>query len=311
MTLSLSEEDFQAILDAGNWKDTAEDHETFYKEQIPAALVQRWVQAFDPAIIESTAGLAALTLATSTAAWGVTPVAGLPADPEGKEWKGPRKGNDGKHLMSYAVGGIGLDHTDSSSLVDLIDYLKENHPNLAPEADRFFELRGINFDRIRANGGVCVEPRAEITLDLDGAPFGHSKYGGGDSYCRDFRKGNTTLEDWRIFRHWMRAALRTREIQRLIIERWINRVWVPSYKAVMSAGGSVEDAMVNSRIRNSSPATAKCALGKAAGAVDRIQAQLDAYSDPDINCGGKKRHVERWGVMRRPVVLYRHFRGID
>jgi hypothetical protein len=311
MALALLDADFQAILAAGNWSNTSEDHKDYYAEQLPVALVQRWVQDYDPTRIETTAGLAALTLLTATAAWGVIPSDGVPADPDSKQWRGPRKGSDGKHLMSYAVGGVGIDHTDSGALVKMMDYLKDRHPALAPKAGQFFALRGIDYDEIRANGGVCADPKKEIVLDLNGVPFGHSSYGGGTPYCPDHQDGKTTLEDWQVFRHWIRAALRLRDVQRYIMERWLNNEWLPSYNAVLAAGGSVEEAMINSRIRNSSPFTAKCALGKAnAGAVsDRIQAQLDAYANiGSTDCKGKSRHEERFGVMMRPVVLYRHFR---
>ncbi|WIE48643.1 hypothetical protein [Pseudomonas sp. GM17] len=214
--------------------------------------------------------------------------------------------------MSYAIGGVGVNHTDSSALIELMDYLKEQHRTLAPEADRFFALRGINFDYIRANGGVCAHPKKEIAFDLNGIAFGHSNYGANKKYCfgRQGKKA-TTLEDWQIFRHWIRAALWLRDVQRYIIERWLNKTWIPSYDAVMGAGGSVEEVMINSRIRNSSPYTAKCALDKAnqVAAADRIQSQLDAYANIGYQeCRGNPKYKERFGVMQRPVVLYRHFR---
>lgn len=109
----------------------------------------------------------------------MVPPDGLHIDPEKKNWKGPRKGNDGKHLMSYAVGGVGIDHTDSSTLVELIDVIKTKYPKMAPGANKFFALRGTDFDEIRANGGVCSNPKMEIGSDLNGMPFGHSCYGGG------------------------------------------------------------------------------------------------------------------------------------
>lgn len=304
MALTLSESDFQAILDAGNWTEIAEDHQSFYNERLPADLVERWVKGYDPEDVETTAGLAALTLLTSAAAWGVTPVEGLPDDPKEKDWTGSATGRKGKHLMSYAVGGVGIDHTDSGTLEKLMDYLKEDHPELAPEADRFFELRGINFNRIRGNGGGCGSNTEEIKVDLDGVPFGHSSY---EKYCANY-DGSTSREDWQIFRHWIRAALRRRDVQRYIIERWINDEWLTSYQAVMDAGGTVEETMVNSRIRNSSPFTANCALKKAneVAPAYRIKTQLEAYTSKE--CKGKEGHERRFGEMLRPVALYRHFR---
>ena len=311
MALTLLDTDLQAVLKAGHWSSTAEDNETFYSERLPLSLVEQWVKAYDPTHIESTAGLAVLTLTTAAAAWGVENGTSLPEDPENRAWAGPRKGNDGKHLMSYAVGGVGIDHTDSGALARLFDYLEVHHPDLAPKAGRFFDLRGINFDDIRANGGACSASEPAIAVDLDNAVFGHAHYGAGTAYCAAHQsKANTTREDWQIFRHWIRAALRLEDVQRYIIERWINTQWVESYQAVINAGGSMEEVMINSRIRNSSPYTANCALNKAnqVAPADRLQTQLDAYALPA--CKGKARHKERFGVMLRPVVLYRHFTAI-
>lgn len=68
MALILSEADFQAILDAGNWSESAEDHENYCGEQLPVELVERWVQDYDPQKMEASAGLAILTLTTAAAA---------------------------------------------------------------------------------------------------------------------------------------------------------------------------------------------------------------------------------------------------
>lgn len=56
MALALLDADFQAILAAGNWSNTSEDHKDYYAEQLPVALVQRWVQDYDPTRIETTVG---------------------------------------------------------------------------------------------------------------------------------------------------------------------------------------------------------------------------------------------------------------
>jgi hypothetical protein len=129
--------------------------------------------------------------------------------------------------------------------------------------ERYFKLRGITFDRIRANGGVCSNPRSEIKTDLDGVPFKHGIFPGGAKYCSLYQnRANTTLEDWQIFRHWTRAALRQESVQRYLINRWLEKEWLPSYRAVIAAVGTIEEAMINARIRNSSPVTARCALKK-------------------------------------------------
>ncbi|MFJ4194452.1 hypothetical protein [Pseudomonas sp. NPDC089534] len=306
----VSDEQFEDMLQAGHWSVNAEDNASFYKEQVPAATIRKWVDGYRPSDPASASGIGLLVLTSAVAEWGVKSDEPLPEDPHKKAWQGPGVGSDGKHLISYAVGGIGINHTDSGELVELFDYLKRQHPDLAPHADAFFRLRGVNYDRVRANGGVCTTPRSEITVDLDGKPFGHNAFGGGASYCATYRKGSTTREDWQVFRHWMRAALREKDVQRYIIDRWLAKVWVPSFEHVTAAGGSVEEAMINARIRNSSPGTAECALKRArdgGGDVDaRIAAELSAYVSSA--CKGNPSHERRFGSMKRPVVLFRQFR---
>lgn len=198
----------------------------------------------------------------------------MPESPKERDWAGPATGNKGKHLMSYAVGGVGIDHADSGTLERLMDYLKEHHPNLAPEAVRFFGLRGNDFNTIRRNGGGRRSDPEEIKVDLDGVLFDHASY---KKYCHD-RDGSTSRQEWQTFRHRMRAALRLRDVQKYIIEQSIDEEWLTSYHAVMDAGGTVGETMVNSRIRNSKPYTANRALKMAneGNSDKRIQAQLMA-----------------------------------
>jgi hypothetical protein len=303
---TITDSDLHAILEAGHWGPQIEDNLDFYHEQLPASVIRDWVNHYDPAKEESSVAIGALVLTTAVANWGVSGQENLPTDPEGRVWQGPGLHNDAKHLISYALGGVGIDHTDSGSLEDFIDYVKEHHPSLAEKPEHYFKLRGITFDRIRANGGVCTKPRSEIKVDLNGQPFGHGVFPGGKKYCPLYQnKAKTTLEDWQIFRHWTRAALRQESVQRYMINRWIEREWLPSYRAVLAAGGTVEEAMINARIRNSSPKTAACAIKKAKGVSDRIKAELNAYVGKE--CGGNPRHKERIPAMMRPVVLYRHF----
>ncbi|WP_415770300.1 hypothetical protein [Pseudomonas sp. LB3P38] len=309
--LHLPDSDFEEVLNAGHWSVSVDDSAQYYSEQLPSTIIKKWVDNYKASDLESTVGLGVMVLTTSVAEWGVSSDATLPPDPHSTthsvKWRGPVVGDDGKHLMSYAVGGIGINHTDSGELKELFDYLKTKHPNLAPKSDNFFKLRGINYDLIRANGGVCTEPRSEIKNDLDGKPFKHDKFPGGKKYCPIYKKGSTTMEDWQIFRHWMRASVREKDVQRYIIERWLNKVWLPSYNAVLAAGGTVEEAMINARIRNSSPVTAACAIKSAKGSADRIKAELEAYTSK--SCGGKPGHTRRLGSIMRPVVLYHYFKA--
>ena len=197
---------------------------------------------------------------------------------------------------------------DSSFLKKLFHFLKTEHVSLARKGDRFFKLRGINYDRIRANGGVCAKPQTSKQLDLNRESFNHKEFGfSGTKYCRRFQGlADTDREDWRIFRHWMREALRTRDVQRWIIERWIAKVWMKSFdKNLAVHGGSVEEAFINARIRNSSPVTANHAIKHARSSSDPITAQLEAYTMKKF--GGRSSHKRRFGRMKRAVVLYRHY----
>ena len=229
---TITDSDLHSILEAGHWSPQIEDNLAFYHEQLPASVIREWVNRYDPAKEDSSAAIGALVLTTGVANWGGSGQEDLPADPEGAmAWHGPGLHNDAKHLISYALGGVGLDHTDSRALEDFIDYVKVHYPTLAPKPEHYFKLRGITFDRIRANGGVCTQPRSEIKVDLNGQPFGHGVFPGGMKYCCRYQnKAKTTLEDWQIFRHWTRAALRQESVQRYMINRWIAHEWLPSYQ---------------------------------------------------------------------------------
>jgi hypothetical protein len=74
-----------------------------------------------------------------------------------------------------------------------------------------------------------------------------------------------------------------------------------------------EQAIINVRIRNSLPKIANKAVELAAeqkNTADGIQVQLKEYDNAKPGTpehpGPAKR---RWGMMMRPVVLYRHFSG--
>ena len=295
---------YRDLLAAGGWSSDAD--ETTHDERLPLPLAKRLVESYRRQTNASTAAaLGLLVLTTSVAEWGVTPSGGLPADPVAMGgWRGPRL-RGGKHVMSYSKGGVGIPHADSAFLRRLISKIHAETPNLAPDGARFFRLQGTNFDRLYANGGHCHRPLTVLEIDLVGAPFGHpSNPHAGSKYCGDYFNGATDEKDWQVFRHWIRAALRADDIQFWILDEWLRNYWLPSYKAVLATeGGSVEEAMINARIRNSSSATALCALRHASGATDRIEAQLEAYTIK--KCGGKADHRRRFGEMMRPVVLYR------
>jgi len=107
----------------------------------------------------------------------------------------------------------------------------------------------------------------------------------------------------------MREALRLESTQRWLIDSWLTKFWQKSYDAVMKhPKGTVEEAIVNARIRNSGTKSANCGLKFASSHEDRVEAQLAAYVDPTIGCGGKERHRSRVPHIRRALVLYAQFR---
>ncbi|SAL44256.1 hypothetical protein AWB71_02343 [Caballeronia peredens] len=298
----LDDATLDAFLTQGGWSPTADD--TAGPTQLQASFVKGLADAYvkNPSDPKAISALGLIALSQSVAEWGVEPPDGLPADPVGNKWRGV-SGGDGKRLMSYSKGGIGIAHADSGLLSDFIKHLQATKGDSLPEAARFYRLRGVNFDVLYANGGHCKKPSTVMTNDLDDKPFGYKEYGyAGDGYCSKYHNGKTNEADWRIFRHDMRLVLREKDTQAWLIDNWLSRYWWPSYRKVAAEeNGTIADVLVNARIRNSSPGTADCALAQTRGSADRIAAQLNAYASP--TCKGNARHKERWPYMRRAVVL--------
>ncbi|MCK5392692.1 MAG: hypothetical protein KAJ31_09710, partial [Deltaproteobacteria bacterium] len=259
----LPEDVFDEFISLGGWNSIADD--TIHSEKLSVSFVEDLVRNYNRNPIDKGAinSLGLLVLSEAVGGWGMSDASDLPQDSAERAWKGPSRITSGKHLMSYSRGGIGIPHADSGFLEDLFDYIEQNHPDLAPKKDRFFKLKGVNFDILYANGTHCNMPTTVNMLDLNDIPFGHNKYKfAGEKYCRTYKQNaDVDEEDWKIFRHWMREALRKKDVQKWIVERWIVKYWVESYNKVMNAsGGSVEEAFINARIRNSSPVTANCAI---------------------------------------------------
>ncbi|MBC8641289.1 hypothetical protein IAG25_31190 [Caballeronia sp. EK] len=295
-----------SFLQQGGWSPQAED--TSAPSQLQADFVKQLVDRYtaNPSAPNTVSALGLITLAESVAEWGVVPSDGLPADPAHMAWRGVGVG-DGKRLMSYSKGGVGIAHADSGLLADFITYIKKRKGSSLPEAARFYALRGVNFDVLYANGGHCTKPVSVISTDLDGKPFGYKEYGyGGDKYCRKYAKGRTDSKDWQIFRHNIRLMLREKDSQVWLISNWLSRYWWPSYKRIAAdPNGTIADVMINARIQNSAGGTAECAWRAAKGKADKTTAQLVAYASED--CNGNSRHEERWPFMRRPVALFEFY----
>lgn len=263
--MAIPDEILDAILDAGKWSGTAVENLKL-REQLPMELVEKLVRGEKYEL-----GLLALT--TGAGKWGVVSAKPLPEDPANDSWRGPRAssrpgdGGAGKHLMSHTVGGVGLPHADRGYLADFIGYILSSYPNIGGSAERS-QMKGIE------------------TKLRDGGTFDQVRSG-------------------QVFLEWIQLGLQQRDGQRWLLEEWLKRYWLPSLSEVTSAKGTIEEALINSRIRNSSIELAECAVRHALGATDRVQAELDAYASPNLCHGAKQRFKnDRWGWMKRSAILY-------
>ena len=101
---TLSPEIIDGILSAGKWSVTADD--TIFNEKLPWSLVVN--------MAEENPGL--LSLFFAVAEWGIEdPPADL-VDPKGTNWDSTKSIADGKHLMSYKYGKLGIAHYVGSHL---------------------------------------------------------------------------------------------------------------------------------------------------------------------------------------------------
>ncbi len=308
-----SDEIFAAFLKQGLWHEKVDDN--VKGENLSADLIRRIVTKYraqpdDPNALQD---LGLFALAMGVAEWGVADPAGLPPDPAGKKWASDTGPDSGKHLMSYAVGGIGISHADVGDLEKFI-VLVANDAALVPAEHRQALLRladtdlykprkkkrQVIYDEIRA-AGTCASQKFDT--DLNGEKFNHFNVG---TDCAKYMNKNLNASDWRVFRTWMRAALRTKSKQEWLASLWMDKYWTPSLKTVPPGPGYIEEVFVNVRVRNSSPAAAKDApkLRRATMVEQRMQRELDTYGKFSM-----KTLKRRCGIMLRPVVLYRHFAG--
>jgi hypothetical protein len=314
--LEPSEEAMRAFLVQGKWNAMADDNNAFTGEVLQADFIKSLVRSYEanPEDPTAIANLSLIPLALAVAEWGVSPTTALPADPVKDKWGPVTSTGDGKHLMSYSKGGIGVMHQDSGGLARLMAYLEANHPDVVPAVNKkdFFKLKGVNFDRLYAAGGHCTAPTSEVRTDLSGAEFQHTVHGyAGEGYCLTYNKPafKLTPRDWQVFRHGMREALRREDVQFRIIRDFANNEWLSAYRlAVVQGGHDVREAFVLARIWNSSPVLAKCAYERArdvTGTSDRIKKELEAYAAGCAN--SKPRMKERWPYMQRSVLVYEAF----
>jgi hypothetical protein len=307
---------FDAFLRQGLWHVTVDDNVT--GECLTSDLIRQIVTRYraQPGDAGAVQDMGLFALAMGVAEWGVIDPAGLPADPAGKRWKSDTGPDSGKHLMSYGIGGIGISHADVGDLEEFIRDVAEDRtvvpaehaPALLRLADRDLYKprngrRAVIYDEIRA-AGICASQKFDI--DLLGEPFRHfDNLGAGSSYCAKHLNRNLNATDWRVFRTWMRAAIRTKAKQEWLASLWLRDYWDVSLVKIPQGPGFIEEALVNVRVRNSSPRHADRAMDQPAATIaERVQRELDEYGR--FNMSTLQR---RCRLMLRPVVLFRHFAG--
>ncbi|MBN3753694.1 hypothetical protein G3N95_12150 [Paraburkholderia sp. Tr-20389] len=292
------------------WSRTADDNAT--NETVPSSFYKALVRAHladpDDAVALRNLGLLALTVGVSE--WGVSGD-DLPDDPRQDDWKSNSGPKQGKHVMSYDLGGVGISHVDSDELGRFIEFVAKRFIDQDAHRERFLVLANpasyrhsrIQFDQIRASG-LCQTPT--LHEDLMGVPFAENGHGGvSDKNCADWNNSQFGPADWQLFRTYVRKALRTESGQEWIFNSWLDRTWMKSVEKVLSTRGSIDQALANARVRNSSPVLADEALAESRDTdtpTKRIQREIDAYAK--MNGGETARR--RFGFIVRSINLYRH-----
>lgn len=169
----------EGVLNAGKWSATADDNGG--GEQLPEEFVKSIVQMYEAQKSQPSQkavdGVGIMVLALSVAEWGVTWTRKPPADPANTEWRGPTDITQGKHLMSYALGGIGIPHLDVDGAQRFLSEVGTRYPKAATDVAPFTNRRQtFRYDRVRATGGPCAPHTGDtvIMTDLDGKPFEHN-----------------------------------------------------------------------------------------------------------------------------------------
>ncbi|MFT4503161.1 hypothetical protein [Caballeronia sp. 15711] len=303
----------EELMSHAQWSTTADDNAR--DETIPIAFYKDLVEAYNANTNDDTArrnlGLLALTVGVSE--WGVSGVdeAQLP-DPRNTKWCSNSNARQGKHVMSYDLGGIGISHVDSSQLGHFIEFVAERFVTTPAHADdkaallqladsSSYRKNHIQYDQIRASGLCNAE---HINEDLFGEPFkaDAAHPGVSSENCENWdNKPHMSSQTWQLFRTYMRIALRTQAGQEWIFNSWLDDYWMRSLKKTLAAGGTVDEALVNARIRNSGPAYADRALSLMGGGDTAcIQREIKAYEDM-----GGSTAWRRFDFLMRSVNLYR------
>ncbi|MDR5750235.1 MULTISPECIES: hypothetical protein [unclassified Caballeronia] len=304
----------EELMSHAQWSTTADDNAR--DETIPISFYERIVEAYNtnPNDDKARRNLGLLALTVGVSEWGVSGVdeAQLP-DSRNTKWSSNSNARQGKHVMSYDLGGIGISHLDSDELGHFIEFVAQNFVTDAARAADKTELlklvdpanylhKRIQYDQIRASGLCGSEP---VTADLFNEPFNADKDHPGVSKenCSDWdNKKHMNPKTWQLFRTYMRMALRSQKGQEWIFNSWLDGNWTRSLNHTLAHGGSVEEALANARVRNSAPVRAEAALSMPSGDdTALIQREIDAYAQ--MNDGVTARR--RYPFIMRSVNLYR------
>lgn len=306
-----SDDIFESYLQAGKWSATADDNASGEAWPLPLVetIIRRYCEA--PTNIDASENMGILALTVGAANWGISEGTGLPADPNEREWRSTTGADAGKHLMAYAIGGVGISHGDVGDLHKFLlelagrDALPEAQGAGLRKLAREVKYRGhalntaVVYDEVRA-AGVCKNPKFDT--DLNGEAFNHRPQSATASYCAERSNNAIGPQDWRLFRTTVRQALRSKQDQAWLLRFWMDKYWKDSVAGVHKGEGYIEEVMVNARIRNSSPVVAGNAIAPAGTSPDgRIAHEFKAYGDWKPNTLKRRK-----GTMLRPVVLYRH-----
>ncbi|MEA2943098.1 MAG: hypothetical protein QOD09_3627 [Bradyrhizobium sp.] len=297
---------FEQYLAAGKWSVSADDNEA--GETLPLALVETIVRRYceTPTDRDALENIGILALTVGAANWGISDPAQLPPDPNKKSWASTTGADAGKHVMSYAIGGVGISHADVG---DLREFLHRLAQRLGLPADQkvglvrladtvhYKKKNVVVYDELRA-AGVCS--MQTFDSDLNGVKFEHRPQSASKSYCQARYNASLGPSDWRLFRTVVRDALRLKEDQAWLLAFWMNHYWNDSLTQVKPGAGYIEEVIVNSRIRNSTPLVANKAVAPTeTSPAKRVEIELKAYGDWNPATLERRR-----GTMLRPVVLY-------
>jgi hypothetical protein len=298
---------FEQYLAAGKWSVLADDNEA--GETLPLPLVESIVKKYceAPADRDARENIGILALTVGAANWGISNPEQLPEDPNKKSWASTTGADAGKHVMSYAIGGVGISHGDVGDLREFLHRLAQR-PGLPADqkaglvrlADAVhYKKKGVVvYDELRA-AGVCSSQ--VFDTDLNGVKFEHRPQHANESYCQARHNASLEPSDWRLFRTVVRDALRSKEDQAWLLAFWMSHYWNDSLARVIPGPGYIEEVIVNSRIRNSTPVVANKAVAPAGTSPEgRIDIELKTYGNWNPATLQRRR-----GTMLRPVVLYR------